>query len=45
MVHYDDDQRYAGSEYLTGQEVSYEEIVEILLHRHSILSIGDNDTM
>lgn len=36
-------QRYTGSEYLTGQEVSYEEIMEILDHRHSISSIGDND--
>jgi hypothetical protein len=37
------DQRYTGSEYLTGQEVSYEEIIEVLEHRHDTSSIGDND--
>lgn len=40
-------QRYAYNENLTGQEVSYEEILEILAHRHDIGigPMGDNDIM
>ncbi len=39
------EERYTGAEYLTGQEVSYEEIMAVLANRNSISSIGDNDIM
>ena len=36
-------QRKTGSEYLTGQEVSIEEVLDVLKHRHNISFVGDND--
>jgi hypothetical protein len=44
MLEFYGNQRNAYSDGLTGQEVTYEEIIDILAHRHDISLVGDNDT-
>ena len=44
MSEYYRNQRNAYSDGLTGQEVTYEEILAIIAHRHDISLVGDSDT-